>query len=897
MAAAPTTRTRILRHKFQHPAPDPKAVVRARLLERVELNDDVICVIVQAPAGHGKTTLLRQLATHFRDKGELTAWLSLDEADNDLSRLVSHLDEMIGSIEGTSSPSPPLETNEGAKPKGLADRVSNRLLDIGKPVHLFFDDFQSIEQAEVESFFQGVVSRLTQNVTFYIGSRSIPAIGVSELLVKQRALLFRYDDLKFSMDEARAFFDKEQALALTDDELATIYNRSEGWPAALQLFRLALSSKPGKDSLNNLESYTPFQISEYLASNVLQAQSAQAQDFLLKCSLLPTICAPLCDVVTGWDDSHKFLLALEHGGVFLNNIDNEMEWFQFHGLFARYLQDLYHKKHPNGAKSVHKQAARWFFDNELYESSLYHAVEAGEYSLAATAMDIWATEQITHACLHSVERWADRIPLEAIAEHPALLVKITWALTFLRRRKKVLPYLELLKSIDDEQVDAQFKVERRITMAVVELALDNLEAALDLVETIETGDYHATDFWAFELGAASNIKAFRAIATGNFPEARQHIAEGRIHSQEGKAPFPAGYNTGLTIVSSYLQGRVQEALERSRAAIDAARSDIAESYASAAAICCALMPLYESNQTDTALEVFQQYRNDIDTGLLLDFLAVAYLPVIRLYDARGDYVAAEGLLDSLEEIGLTAGWNRMIALCRWEMVRRHILQGDVTAATAMAQGLNAPDSSPHAYLTFADAIEDPNLCQLRLLAHSGGDDTLKVRLKQEIARARSHNRVPREVKLQLINTIYHYHNGGPELALPELKTALTQAADYGFVRSVLDEGPVIVTLLQVASGETWPFSLSRYIGSLLSHAGNHQPESSMTAAQLLTEDLTNREMQMLVLLAKGEPNKTIARRLFVSENTVKFHLKNIYAKLGAKTRTQAITTAISLGIL
>lgn len=899
MAAATTTPARILRHKFQYRAPDSKTVIRSDLLARVERNADVNCVIVQAPAGHGKTTLLRQLAGHFRDQGELTTWLTLDEADNDLSRLISHLDQVIGTLEdGEQSPAVSMEEDDASLPKGLADRVCNRLLDLGKPVHLFFDDFQAIEQANVEKTFQDIVARLAQNITVYIASRSVPRIGVPELLVKQRALLFRYDDLKFTLSEAREFFGKEQSLSLSEDEVATIYSRSEGWPAALQLFRLALSSNPARDALNNLESYTPFQISEYLASNVLQAQTARTQEFLLKCSVLRTLCAPLCDAITGWEDSRDFLLALERSGVFLNNIDNEMEWFEFHGLFANYLQDLLHKEYPGMPKDIHRRAAHWFFDNELYESSLYHAIEAGEFSLAAHAMDIWATEQITHACLLSVERWADRLPLQTIAERPALAVKIAWALTFLRRYKKVRPYLELLKSINDDDVDAQFQVERRIITAVVEHALDNLDVAMDIVESIETGDHHATDFWAFELGATSNMKAFRAIATGNFPAARLHIAEGRIHSHEGKAPFLARYNTGLSIISNYIQGRVQEAAERSHAAIKSTAFDIAESHAAAGAICCALLPLYELNQADTALEVFRQYRKDIDTSLMLDFVVVAYLPMIRLHDARQEHAAAEALLDSLEEIGLTAGWERMIALCRWEMVRRHIMRGDIAGANAMAEGLEQTTAnSPNAHLTFAEVIEDPELCRLRLLAHSGGDDTLRSQLQQAIDRARSHNRVPREIKLRLISAIDHHHRGGPEAALKVLKTALMLASEYGFIRTVLDEGPAVVSLLQTASREAWPFSLSSYIGSLLSHTEEHQLQSVSTAGQLPTDELTNREMQMLVLLAKGEPNKTIARQLFVSENTVKFHLKNIYVKLGAKTRTQAITTAISLGII
>jgi LuxR family transcriptional regulator, maltose regulon positive regulatory protein len=890
----------VYQHKFQALSGGRKLVDRRKLINRIQSNPGIPCFLIQAPAGHGKSVLLQQLQADSRSRGIQTACMKLDEADNDITRLMTHLDYMLSMVEDVAHC--PSRHTDAVKslPNSLADQVINRLLEIDAEVHLFFYDFQAIDEAEVETLFRNIITKLPQKVTLFIGSRALPKIGIPELQVNQLIELLRYDDLKFSLDEARQFFAIEDHLQLNDDELLTIYSRSEGWPAALQLFRLTLARKPVKESLNNLESYTPFQITEYLASNVLAQQHPRIQVFLLSCALLSRLNASLCQHITGRSDAQDILLLLEQQGLFLNNIDHEHCWFQFHGLFAQYLREVMRKRSVTKYRAIHDQAAHWYMEQGMHEEALHHALEAENFELATYAMDIWAGDQITNACLHSVERWAARIPFEYISKRPRLAVKITWALTFLRRRSKVLPYLDLLRTLDEENLDPQFRVERQITMAVVEMALDHLDNCFANIDPIDTDNQDATGFWAFELGAAANIKAFRNIADGNYPAARYHIALGRNLSHEGEAIFSAGYNTGLTIISCYLQGRVEEAAQRSMTALKTKGLDIEDSYAAVATVCCTLYPLYERDEADTAIRVFQQYRREIDTGLLLDFVAAAYLPMIRLYDARGDLAEAEKLLESLEDIGITANWQRLTQLCQWENVRRGLFRGELQNAAAIAAAIpkpEAPNPSGKAYLPFADAIEDPELSEIRLRVYCEPSEALLSVMQAAILDARDHNRLPRELKLHLLSALLKSKLKMTEQAEQELKLALTMAAEYGFVRSILDEGPEVLALIQSRNSDLWPTNLSRHINKLLSHAAQKDKLEGRAETAELTESLTSREMQMLSLLAKGQTNKDIARHLFVSENTVKFHLKNIFQKLNVKTRTQAISAAIALGLV
>ncbi|CAA0097898.1 LuxR C-terminal-related transcriptional regulator [Zhongshania aliphaticivorans] len=884
-------------HKFQAPLGEQKQVLRSELLARISKLEATQCVVIQAPAGHGKTTLLKQILSASRADGKLTAWLKIDETDNDLNRLLLHLDKIAGDLEESHQAQHAAALKENSLPKGRAERFNNRLAEIGTEIHLFIDDFQFIEEPEIELLFRHILKSLPNSVRIFIASRSLPKIGLTELQVVQRLELLRFEEIKFSLQETKDFFQIEHQLSLSDDDLSIIYNRSEGWAAALQLFRLTLAKRSVKDSLNNLESYTPFQITEYLASNVLQQQATDTQDFLLYCSLLPKICASLCEKITGRKDSQETLEKLEHQGLFLNNIDNENHWFQFHRLFSDYLKEVLRKRSPTRCRQIHNDAARWFLEHELYEDALFHAVEAQDFELATHSMDIWATDQITSACLHSVERWAEKIPLQHIFDRPSLIVKITWALTFLRRRAKVLPYLDELKKLGEKKLDWQFSIERQITMAVVEMALDHLDQAFENVANIKTENHEARGFWAFELGAAANIQACRRIAYGNFSAARYHIAVGRNHNHGDSAPFLAGYNTGLTIISSYLQGSINEAYERSISVLKTKGLNIEESYAATAAVCCTLFPLYEKNDFDTAIKVFEQYHQEINTGLLPDFVSAAYLPMIRIYDVKGERSKARELLDTLEDIAISANWPRIIQLCNWEHIRRELLSDSSQKNMAISKSTGDAELNFEAppFLSFSDALENPSIARLRLEIHTCPTDETSSKLQDAIQQAQSHNLIPREIKLHILNAILNINKGNSAQSSSELKTAMTLAAEYGVVRSILDEGPKVIQLLKSHLNGSWSSTLNHYIKFLLSHC-EETVDISETETELL-EALTSREMQILSLLAKGETNKNIARNLFVSENTVKFHLKNIFNKLNVSTRTQAINNATMLGLI
>lgn len=366
----------IFTHKFFAPPSYPGAVARQELLDRMFREPGYGVVVVQAPAGHGKSTLLQQAKTASAQRGATTGWLSFDEADNDLRRFTVHMQALINQLDSRAAGE--ADTARGMR-RRLPDWIATRLAHADAAVHLFLDEFQTLSSRDVLTTFRELLERIPDNVTLFIGSRSLPEIGLARLVVNSQALVLRADDLRFSPQEAEQFFSQARDLRVSREELDTIYRQTEGWPAALQLFRLSLVSPSVRRSLGDLRAYRPRELAEYLADNVLSLQPPRIQEFLRRTSVLTRLSAALCDHVTGWQDSQSILLFLERSGLFLRSLDSDLRWFKYHTLFSSFLSEQVRSETPETLGSVHRSAAQWFYDHEMDEEAVYHAIAARDF--------------------------------------------------------------------------------------------------------------------------------------------------------------------------------------------------------------------------------------------------------------------------------------------------------------------------------------------------------------------------------------------------------------------------------------------------------------------------------------------------------------------------------------
>jgi LuxR family maltose regulon positive regulatory protein len=887
-AASVKAQADVYAHKLFAPVAYAGAIRRDAILDRVLANESARVVLLQGPAGHGKSTVLQQLKSIFEERGHLTPWMTLDEADNDIRRFHLHAQAMVATL-GSG-----VEERESGRRR--SDWLIGRLLKSGKPVALFLDDFQVLTNKTVLTFFRELFERVPEHTRLFIGTRSMPEIGLSRLVVNQRALILHADHLRFSPAEVEQFFSSSMK-DISRDEIAAIYRRTEGWPAALQLFRLSLPSPQVRKSLVDVADYRPRELAEYLADNVLALQQPEIQDFLLRTSLLGRLSASLCQAVTGCADAQDLLMKLERTGLFVRSLDSDLRWFQYHALFASFLVEQLEGQAPETVREVHRKAARWHLERELYEETVHHAIACRDFTLAADTLDHWASQLVPDAQIITMERWYEQLPFEEVAKRPSLLIKSAWALVFLHRRQKLKPLLKLL-----EERAAAGDPDANVVLSMAAISVDDVAGSFAWVKRVPLQERKPETFAAFELGAAANLYAYHSLGAGDFEKARSLLALARGHNERGSAIFSGGYTVGMHGMHLLAQGQLQEALDSFRAGMGESRMHVDKSVASAALVACYIWALYEANELDQAEALFGRHHDIISESALLDFMAVAYLAMVRIHDARGRAGQALEVLDEAESIGHGHGWERLIRLINWERARRALLSGSLDRAVAIAALNDAPSRAPEQIL-FSEDAEGESLGHIRLAIHRMDFARAADALAAEFSRSRG--RIYRQIKLNLLNAQLHQRRDEPNGAHRCLKKALQLAAPGGFVRCFLDEGEGILQLLrdeyqrlmEKEEGEAAPGVKRSYLEQLLQASGTDLSRTREPHIAQPVEPLTDREKEILAFLANGVSNREMASRLFVSENTVKFHLKNIYSKLAVGSRLQAITAARQLGLI
>jgi LuxR family maltose regulon positive regulatory protein len=895
-------------HKLFAPPSFRGVVSRRAILDRVFAETSVRTFLFQGPAGHGKSTLLQQVMSDCQQRGSLTGWLSFDDADNDMRRFTSHFDALLEGVCG-EQPGGPRRPNPAGPRARRSDAAIERLLQLGRPVALFLDELQELNNPAILGFFRDFLERLPDRITIYFGSRALPDLGLARLLVNGRAIVLRADELRFSTAEAEQFFAEARDLGVKQDEVAAIHKQTEGWPAALQLFRLSLASPSVRGALGDLGGYRPRELADYLADNVLSLQTPRIREFLLRTSLLTRLSAPLCDALLGWQDSQSILLFLERNGLFLRGLDPELRWFKYHTLFSGFLLEQLRESDPQGLHELHSRAAHWYHAHGFHDEAMHHATEAGEFGFAASVMNLWSTRLVAEGHLATVERWYDRLPLDEIEPRRDLAVKIAYALSFLRRHRKLRPLMEVLDTpATVPQSVGTLSANPDVVRTMVTLLFDDMPRAFELVRSI---DVHVSDpepFRAFELSAACNVLGYRSSSIGDYESAREYVMLSRAYSDKAHARFSGGYSVAIAGTNLLVQGELQPAIERFRAGLAEQHADADASVASASLVSCYMLALYDADELTAAEALFSQFHDVIRDGVLLDFMAVAYVSMARIHDARGASHKAVELLEEAENIGHLTGWPRLIRIVDRERVRRHLLRGERDRAQLIASRIpQKPEFVlPDGAALFSEDSEGEAIGQIRLAIHRGNAEEALQKVAHELEIAQRHGRIRRQIKLHILEALAQSHRGRSRPAYAALRHALQLAQPRGFVRSFLDEGDDVQKLLreiypslQEAGADRGHSSegLLYFAARLLGNSAPGTDSPAGIAPPQLTESLTDGEKNILTFLARGVSNKVIAAELFVSENTVKFHLKNIYGKLGAGSRLQAINAARRMGLV
>lgn len=888
----------------------PSSVARGRLDEWFTQALEARLALVHAPAGWGKTTLLLQLRQRFIDSGRAIGWLTVDQADNDVGRFLACLVEVAHAIR-RSGERPADETPQHVEDESGDDltpaTVLESLIDEPCPFVFFLDDFELIHNQEVFDTVHRLLDQMMPGQLLVIGTRTIPNLGVSRLRVQGQLLEIGAEDLRFGWEETLQFVRRDKGLDLDDAQLARLQTYTEGWAAALQLSTLLLKHSQNKDDvLHSISGNLPH-LADYLWEEAVSHQGADTQQFLLRTSILERFSASLCDSVSGFKNSGDILLQLERSNLFIARLDEGRQWYRYHRLFAEFLRQRLQRDVPEMVPTLHALAADWFESRDLLIDATQHRLASGDMERAADHMEQCVMELLPLGQPRTVTHWVTQLPPGVLERRPRLRMALCWAYALLHRRAEAQSVFEEIAhdlasadAVDEETMDHV----RALEPVVVALT-DRFDESMQLAERNRSS---IVGRGSFSWDVLTILLGTRFMERGRFREARSVLEAGLQNQRETGNLLSATHSACLLGTLELTQGRLRKATELFRWAETWGPRDPESGQAGATAAIYLAGALYEMDDLNEAEVLLMKFRDHFCDLLPVDLTLLGYTTLARIHSVRGEVKLASELLDEAESAGRQRNMPRIPATVHLFRIRLALLRGDIDEAWDLHSRFDdhAAWEALAGWHMHSLGPETPESNELRLMVRQGHVGKAIPRLRSELARLESAQRLWSALNVRVILAEALDKAGDGKAALRLMREALLFGADEGYVRIFLDDRPYIGDLVARAAapavmmpGQEGAIPAS-YAARLIGRsartplgADEHLPQP----VQAETQPLTAREQEILEMVAAGLPNSVLADQLFLSPHTVKFHLRNINAKLASRNRTEAVARARKLGLL
>lgn len=891
--------------KLVPPASGPTTLARPQLVQGMLDASAARLILIRAAAGFGKTTLMQQYAAQCAARQRGTAWLRVDGGDNDLQRFLVHLDAGLQALHGrrkTARPAAP--ASEPAGP-WLAHRIIEQVAGAVLPFSILLDDFEALQSASVLNFVQQLVEAMPPCGTLVIASRVTPEIGLGRIRARGYLLEIHPAQLRFTLEEATTLIRERCQLPLRDNEIATLHRCTEGWATAIYLATLSLQTRTDHAAFVASFSGTNLELAEYLAEDILAQQGEACRTFLLETSVLGQLSAPLCDTVTGRQDSRAMIDYLERSNLLLFPLDGDRTWYRYHQLFASFLRHRLDLQQPGRATTLHRSAARWYLEQDRPVPAVDHLLQAGLHDEALPEIARQADALLAAGRVRLLVRWLDQIHPEALARYPRLRLARAWALLLNRRYPDALHAVESIQAeLDDSPGSQRLAVEAETIRCVLLVMTDQVEAcrqaSMGQINRLGPDDL-------FQYCILANSLAYSQICTHRYDDARSVLSRAIQRGANERSVFMRSIADCLEGIIDLVQGRLGNALARFHTAStrtwDDARGDMTGD--KPAIDTSWALALYENDALDEMARLLVDALPYTKANGPPDSVIGCHVLSARLALLRGDKEQWLRVLAELEQLGQQVNAERSVCSAWLERARVATLEGRLEAAEQALRavdlygGWEAFDTAGH-----ASDIDRPSIARRRLEIAQGQHAQALAALDTAIAAAISHQRYWRLIKLRLLRAAALDGLARHEDTLQEITEALRLASHEGFLRTFLDEGDGVAVLVRTwasahqahaASLGIAPQFVTRLLGKLPGSPVARDAELALIAG--LPDSLTARELEVLQMLSAGLRNRAIAERLFLSELTVKSHLRKINTKLGAQNRTEAVAIGRTRGLI
>jgi LuxR family maltose regulon positive regulatory protein len=718
----------------------------------------------------------------------------------------------------------------------------------------------------------------------------------------------RTDDLRFSAAEVAAFLNDVMGLGLSNADITTLDERTEGWIVGLQMAALSLQGRSDAPAFIQAFHGSHRFILDYLVEEVLDRQPDDVQDFLCQTAVLERLTSPLCDAVTGRSDSQAILTRLERANLFLVPLDDERRWYRYHHLFADLLRSRLERSRPDQVINLHWQASAWYEEQELIVEAVMHALAARDLDRVVRLVEEHVLGLMEHGNLGILVGWLNVLPIELVRSRPWLSIARAWALAYMSSHDIAEACLQnAAQALVDGQQPSLELSDRRLAPDKVAHINGHINAIRCYIQGVTHSDPQLTIELAQRALAElpeSDWRARGMVAVLLGLGYRQTMNFAAAHKALAKALAIAKATGQKYVVIDVLcqiarvehdQGCLHQAVATCQQALR-----LAEEYGGFIPVVSYALStlsgiLYEWNDLAAALDFAQK---SLDLGRMwgsADSLTDSYYDLIMIHIANREFDRAMESIQEMKQLYIPSGRYPRVPVALEAAVRMEM--NDVTGASQRVEDLIPHTDEEWRMFNLVPVY----IAQFRQRARASLEDVLGflARTLQNIEASDAtlymiHTLAQQAMALQALGRI--------DEACTALRRALSMAEPEGYVRVFIGEGApmgdLLAMILTAQRGET-SLRLASYVSQLLSALGGKTPveRPATPPSSVLVEPLSDREMEVLRLLNTALPTPEIAKELFVSANTIRSHVKSIYGKLNAHGRIDALERARELKLL
>ncbi len=889
----------------------PKA--RSNLVARPRLNvllDQIIqtrLTLIAAPAGFGKTTVLTEWCTSKLGKSVPLGWISLDETDQDVALfwayIITALDKVTPGLVGCLLPllcSPQLQL------EAFVTDLINKLNNTASDFILVLDDYHAINNLAIHNSLLFLLERLPAQMHLVITSRADPPLHLPRLRVRGHLTELRVEDLRFSLEETKAFL-QLMHLQLEPEQMQVLEERTEGWIAGLQLAALSMQKRPDVAEFVTAFSGSNRYVLDYVLEEVLQQQSEQIQNFLLFTAILNRLTGPLCEAVTGQSDGQATLEWLERANMFLVGLDDNRSWYRYHHLFAQLLLYRLQQVQPQIIPELYRRAGEWSQSHNLTEEAIYYFLNGEYFEQAAVNLELISRQLVEQGRLSHLTNWVDKLPQTVLNRHPHLYVNYAWALSFSGQVEISRNYLAKVShaanpTIQEQKADLGTEVNVFQTTILTSYEQDFRQSILlipQVLAALPPQDLYQRSYVLRDLGEAYLLSGDLQQSEAGY----QAAVYSALASNNNFMACAAVYGLGLVKLR---QAKLNQAAQLFRSTLQAFEAKNVELPVTSYLYIGHADILREWDELPAALAYVEKALVLAQQGNLNTLLIWGYTLLAKIRQAQGDNKkAVEARFQGLQylqkyqpahyHLREAASYTRLL-----------LMQGDLTAADQWASEYQAIDgATAQMYSYLLQEYLDLTLARVWLV-QGKAHETLSL-LEELQKKVRYRQDLSSIIEIGMLQALALFSSGSHNQAVEVLINLLKLAEPAGYIRLFVDMGNQIRLLLKAVQAEsTLSVSLRNYTKRLLQRLEGQKNKSKpyLTQAPISevlpfdktepTGTLTERELEVLNLLNIGTAPPEIAQKLVISLDTVKKHIKNIYSKLNAHSRFEAIVRAEKL---